>query len=47
MALQRGSYINLTEPRNKKKRRVDNSDWSPWSDLSEALLDLKMQSLVL
>lgn len=45
MALQRGSYINLTEPRSKKKRRVDNSDWRPWSDLPEALLDLIMQSL--
>nr|POF00420.1 hypothetical protein CFP56_74105 [Quercus suber] len=45
MALQRGSYINLTEPRSKKKRRVDNSDWRPWSDLPEALLDLIMQLL--
>ena len=38
MVLQANSDINLSRPRSKKKKMVDNSNWRPWSELPEALL---------
>jgi hypothetical protein len=40
MVLQRCSDINVKGPRNKKKRLVDNSNWRPWSELPEDLVNL-------
>ena len=40
MVLQANSDINLSRPRSKKKKMVDNSNWRPWSELPEALLYL-------
>ncbi|XP_075663600.1 uncharacterized protein LOC142633266 [Castanea sativa] len=38
MVLQANSDINLSRPRSKKTKMVDNSNWRPWSELPEALL---------
>ncbi|KAL4653609.1 hypothetical protein ACB092_01G316900 [Castanea dentata] len=38
MVLQANSDINLSRPRSKKKKMVDDSDWRSWSELPEALL---------
>ncbi|KAF3950374.1 hypothetical protein CMV_023868 [Castanea mollissima] len=38
MVLQANSDINLSRPRSKKKKMVDDSNWRPWSELPEALL---------
>ncbi|KAK7828169.1 hypothetical protein CFP56_030481 [Quercus suber] len=45
MVLQGGSDMNLKGPRSRKKRMVDRSNWRPWSELPEALLELIAKSL--